>query len=58
MNNKKTMTRQLYGKQAHVDAAASSKERLIVQALLEDEKKYSPDEVKKLIQAWKQKEAK
>ncbi|WP_313894312.1 hypothetical protein [Psychrobacillus sp.] len=58
MSNKKNKTRQLYGKQAYVNAADSSKERLIVQALLEDEKKYSPDEVKKLIQSWKQKEAK
>lgn len=49
---------QKYSKSAFVDAAESNKERLILQVVLADEKTYTREEVKQIVQTWKQKEVK
>lgn len=49
---------QKYSKSAFVDAAESNKESLILQVVLEDDKTYTREEAKKIVEAWKQKEVK
>ena len=49
---------QKYNKSAFVDAAADSKERLILRIVLEDGKTYANDEVAEKVKAWKIKEVK
>ncbi|MDQ0412724.1 hypothetical protein [Mesobacillus stamsii] len=49
---------QTYSKQAFVDAAKNSKERLILQVVLNDKKKYTQIDVKNLVNEWKKKEVK
>ncbi|MEK4403443.1 hypothetical protein MKZ26_03230 [Sporosarcina sp. FSL K6-6792] len=46
---------QKYSKSAFVEAAEESKERLILQVILADNKTYTKDEVAKLVEAWKSK---
>lgn len=53
---KKTVPVKEYGKEAFVDAAGSSKERLIYSVVLEDGKAYTKDEAFGLVEAWKKKE--
>lgn len=50
--------KQTYGKQAFIDAAKDSKERLVLQVVLDDEKKYTPNDVKSIVSEWKKKEVK
>lgn len=51
-------TKQTYSKSAFLDAAKDSTERLLLNVLLNDQKKYSKDEVEKLVNDWKAKEVK
>ncbi|MEK4712241.1 hypothetical protein [Sporosarcina sp. FSL K6-5500] len=46
---------QKYSKSAFVEAVEESKERLILQVILADNKTYTKDEVAKLVEAWKSK---
>lgn len=47
-----------YSKTAFVNAAKTSKERLELASVLEDDKTYTKDEVTKVIRDWKNKEVK
>lgn len=47
-----------YSKSAFVDAAETKKDKLILQVALEDKKKYTRDQVKGIVEAWKKKEVK
>ena len=47
-----------YSKQAFVDEAKSSKDRLILSTILEDNKKYTQENVNDIVNAWKKKEVK
>lgn len=47
---------QNFSKAAFVQAAQSSKEKLMLQTLLDDEKTYTKAEVEKVIKNWKSKE--
>ncbi|RKD22549.1 hypothetical protein BEP19_09820 [Ammoniphilus oxalaticus] len=47
-----------YSKSAFIDAEANSKERLILQVVLEDGKTYTKAEVDKTVKDWKRKEIK
>lgn len=49
---------QQYSKSAFVDAAENNKEKLIMQVVLEEDKKYTPQEVSEIVNAWKKKEVK
>lgn len=49
---------QQFSKSAFVDGATSTKERLIAEIVLEDDKKYTRESAKKAIEEWKKKEVK
>lgn len=49
---------QQYSKSAFVDAAENNKEKLIIQVVLEEDKKYTQQEVAEKVDAWKKKEVK
>lgn len=55
---KEVKSEQKYNKSAFIDAAADSKERIILQIVLEDGKSYAKDDVAKKVSAWKTKEVK
>lgn len=46
---------QKYSKTAFLDAAKDNKERLLLDALLQDDKSYTKEEVEKVAKAWKSK---
>ena len=50
-----TKTERKYSKTAYLDAETNSKERLLLNTLLEDGEYYSKDEVSKAIKQWKSK---
>lgn len=47
---------QEYSKEAFLNAALSTKERLILQIVLQDDVLYTINDVEKLVEDWKQKE--
>lgn len=47
-----------YSKQGFIDAAENSKDRLILQVVLEDNKKYTIENVKSIVDEWKKREVK
>lgn len=47
-----------YSKSAFIDAAKDSKERLLINALLQDNVTYTRNDVKQKIAEWKTKEVK
>lgn len=47
-----------YSKSAYVDAAVTNKDKLILEVTLEEDKKYSQDQVNEITDAWKKKEVK
>lgn len=47
-----------YSKTAFVNSSKTSKERLELASVLEDEKTYTKDEVTKIIRDWKNREVK
>lgn len=47
-----------YSKAAFIKASKDSKERLILNVLLEDEKSYTKDEVSRALKTWKVKKLK
>ncbi|MET3657836.1 hypothetical protein [Sporosarcina psychrophila] len=47
---------QKYSKSAFVEAATESKERLILQVILADDKTYTKDDAAELVEAWKSKQ--
>ena len=49
---------QQYSKSAFVEAAENNKEQLILQLVLEEDKKYTQQEVTEIVTAWKKKEVK
>lgn len=49
---------QQYSKSAFVDAAENNKEKLIIQVVLDEDEKYTQQEVAEKIDAWKKKEVK
>lgn len=49
---------QKFGKEAFLNAAENTKDRLVLQVVLEDGKTYTKAEAEKIVKAWKQKEVK
>ena len=49
---------QQYSKSAFVDAAENNKEKLIIQVVLDEDEKYTQQEVAEKVEAWKKKEVK
>lgn len=49
---------QRYSKSAFVDAAENNKEKLIIQVVLDEDEKYTQQEVVEKVDAWKKKEVK
>ncbi|MEK3886528.1 hypothetical protein [Bacillus sp. FSL K6-3431] len=47
-----------YSKSAFIEAEDSSNKKILLGVILEDEKSYTKEEVKKLEKAWKHKEVK
>lgn len=58
MSNAKESKTKKFGKEAFVNAAKTTKDRLVLQVVLEDGKTYTKTEVDKIVKDWKQKEAK
>lgn len=56
MSEKKKL--QTFSKKAFIEAAATKNEAVLLQVVLEDDKTYTRDEAKQLVESWKQKEAK
>lgn len=56
--SKETTKAQKFSKEAFLNAATSSKERLILQVVLQDGASYTKAEVEKIVNDWKQKEVK
>lgn len=55
---KKQPVQQTYGKEAFIDAATESKEKMILRVALEDGKSYTKEAVAEIVSAWKTKEVK
>lgn len=55
---KEVKSEQKYKKSAFIEAAAGSKERLILQIVLDDGESYSKDEATEKVAEWKKKEVK
>lgn len=57
-NEKKVAKTQKFGKEAFLNAAENTKDRLVLQIVLEDGQSYSKADADKIVKAWKQKEVK
>lgn len=57
-NVKKEVKTQKFGKEAFLNAAENTKDRLVLQIVLEDGQTYTKTEADKIVKAWKQKEVK
>lgn len=56
MSKTENKKKQMFKKEAFLNAAKSTNERLLLQVLLTDEKSYTKSEVTKLVNDWKKKE--
>lgn len=58
MSNVKESKTQKFGKEAFLNAAETTKDRLVLHVVLEEGKTYTKSEVEKAVKDWKQKEVK
>lgn len=58
MSKKARQTVKKFGKEAFINAAENTKEKLIIRVVLADGETYTKAEADKLVKNWKQKEVK
>ncbi|MED4377984.1 hypothetical protein P9274_20210 [Schinkia azotoformans] len=58
MNEEKVIKQQKFSKEAFLNAAKNTQERLVIQIVLQDGTSYTKAEAEKLVNNWKKKEVK